>query len=58
MPLSVVHNEETRNSYKVVSVKGKQVREHRLIMQQHLGRPLLSNEIVHHIDENKQNNEL
>lgn len=32
------------------------VREHRLVMEQQLGRPLLPNEVVHHKDENKQNN--
>ena len=32
--------------------------EHRLIMEKKLGRPLRSDEIVHHIDENPQNNKV
>ena len=32
--------------------------EHRLIMERHLGRTLLTSEHVHHIDENKRNNQL
>jgi HNH endonuclease len=34
------------------------VREHRFIMEQHLGRPLASDEHVHHIDHNRSNNAL
>jgi len=30
--------------------------EHRVVMEAKLGRPLLSEEIVHHIDHNKKNN--
>lgn len=34
------------------------VREHRLVMSNSLGRPLTDEEIVHHKDENKKNNDL
>ena len=37
---------------------GKPKKEHRLIMEQHLGRKLDTNEHVHHIDGNKRNNNL
>lgn len=37
---------------------GKKVRAHRWIMEQHIGRRLLSNEVVHHIDGDPLNNEL
>lgn len=36
--------------YKVIRVDGKQVREHRYLMEQHLGRKLDRNEQVHHIN--------
>lgn len=32
--------------------------EHRLVMEQHIGRPLHPGEIVHHKDKNKQNNSI
>ena len=34
--------------YKVKTVNGKLVRQHRFVMEEHLGRPLLPNEEVHH----------
>lgn len=36
--------------------KGKQVYEHRLVMEKHLGRMLEPGEEIHHLDFNKQNN--
>lgn len=34
------------------------IHEHRLVMSEHLGRPLLTKENVHHKDGNRQNNKL
>lgn len=36
----------------------KYVLHHRIVMENHLGRVLNSNEVVHHIDENKKNNSI
>ena len=38
-------------------VDGSVVDEHRYVMTQEMGRELLHDEVVHHKDENKQNNE-
>jgi hypothetical protein len=38
-------------------INGRYVAEHRLVMEQILGRQLLRSEVVHHIDGNRQNND-
>ena len=43
------HPRKDRNGY---------VLEHRLIMEKHLGRYLTSKEVVHHKDNNRQNNDI
>lgn len=55
----------THNGYKQVRVPSHPhadstgyVREHRLVMEDYLGRYLESTEVVHHIDENKLNNSI
>jgi len=45
--------------YKRRVIKSKRVvLEHRRVMEEHIGRPLTSEEIVHHIDYNKHNNNI
>lgn len=46
-----------KDGYRTVTVNGKTVRAHRLIMENILGRPLTQYEIVHHKDGNKTNND-
>jgi hypothetical protein len=44
--------------YKTIIINGKQVREHRWVMEQFLGRKLETWEHVHHIDGNHLNNNI
>lgn len=46
------------NKYKAIKVNGKKVDEHRNKMEILLGRKLTFNEVVHHVDGNKSNNEI
>lgn len=44
--------------YKSISVNGKQKRLHRHLMEEHIGRPLMAHELVHHINGDKQDNRI
>lgn len=46
------------NKYKAKRLNGKKFDEHRLIFEKHLGRKLTKEEIVHHIDGDKSNNDI
>lgn len=47
-----------QRGYRRGTVDGRRLLEHRYVMEQHLGRRLLPEEIVHHRDGNKANNAL
>lgn len=53
----------TRNGY-ILELKnderysGTHISQHRLVMEKHLGRNLSKDEVVHHIDKNKSNNNI
>lgn len=47
-----------RDGYATIKIDGKQILEHRYVMEQHLGRALLPNETVHHLNGVKDDNRL
>jgi hypothetical protein len=48
---------KTREGYRLILVNGRYIKEHRLVMERELGRKLKRNEEVHHLDQNKLNND-
>jgi hypothetical protein len=51
-------NGNANQKYIRITIDGKRQLQHRYIMEQHLGRELHKNEVVHHINENKHDNRL
>lgn len=47
-----------QHKYKSINVDGKQIREHRYVMEQHLGRKLEKWEHVHHINDDSLDNRI
>lgn len=45
-----------RNGYRIVRVDGREIREHRMVMAQMIGRPLLPSETVHHKNGQRDDN--
>jgi len=46
----------TKAGYRLITVNGERVYEHRVVMTKKLGRKLLPEEVVHHLDGNSENN--
>ena len=44
--------------YRILKINGRKIAEHRYVMEQFLGRPLRTDEIVHHLNEDKLDNRL
>lgn len=47
-----------KNGYVLIKEKNKLEYEHRIVVEKYIGRKLNKTEVVHHLDENKQNNKI
>jgi HNH endonuclease len=54
----VKNNYHINQGHAYVRRNGRRIALHRVIVEEHLGRPLTSNEVVHHIDHDPLNNDI
>ena len=47
-----------RNGYRTILINGRYIREHRLVIERHLGRSLQPHQVAHHINGNKLDNRI
>ena len=47
-----------RNGYVVIKINGRRIAEHRLVMEQAIGRPLRTSETAHHKNGDRTDNRL
>lgn len=50
--------DKTSNQYTRIQIEKVRIKEHRYLMEQHIGRKLLESELVHHINGNKKDNRI